>query len=80
MLLHVVDSAANLAATDLNWIGHWSRGGQVHGKILGVGSFHGRDNAVQAACHAIVRPPETLIVWPVMYAASSDNRNAMIPG
>ena len=29
--------------------------------------------------YTIVSPPDTLIVWPVMYAASSDSRNAIIP-
>lgn len=29
--------------------------------------------------HAIVSPPDTLIVCPVMYPASSDSRNAIIP-
>ena len=38
-----------------------------------------RSDSTQVADYAIVSPPDTLIVWPVMYSASSDSRNAIIP-
>src|ERR1700678_1661063 len=43
-------------------------------------SCHGVSGLLLGSQPCMVRPPETLIVWPVMKAASSLARNATSPG
>ena len=60
----------------------YAAGGIVSGHTRRVGGVAASaDGAAQAAAQpAIVRPPDTLITWPVMNPASSEARKATSPG